>query len=157
MSEQQPGFVHLHMHSQYSLVDGLIRLEPLMERARELCLPAITEQGNLFSLVKFYRQAQQAGVKPVIGAELRILDDGHEGQSGHLLLLCQNGDGYRNLTRLITRSYTEGQVQGQPQVRRDWLNGATDGLIALSCARDGDIGQALVNGNTDAAKALLAD
>jgi DNA polymerase-3 subunit alpha len=159
MSEWQPGFVHLHMHSQYSLVDGLIRLEPLLERARELSLPAlaITEQGNLFSLVKFYRQAQQAGIKPVIGAELRILDDGPEGHTGHLLLLCQDGNGYRNLTRLITRSYTQGQVQGQPHVRRTWLDGATDGLIALSCARDGDIGRALVHGNPDAAKALLAD
>ena len=159
MSERQPGFVHLHMHSQYSLVDGLIRLEPLMQRARELCLPAlaITEQGNLFSLVKFYRQAQQAGIKPLIGAELRILDDGTGNHAGHLLLLCQNVDGYHNLTRLITRSYIQGQVQGQPHVRRDWLNGATDGLIALSCARDGDIGRALINGNMDAAKALLAD
>jgi len=159
MSERQPAFVHLHLHTQYSLVDGLIRMAPLLQRARELDFPAlaVTEQGNLFSLVKFYRQAQQAGIKPLIGAELRILDDGPESQASSLLLLCQNDTGYHNLTRLITRSYTEGQVQGMPHVHRDWLRGAGAGLIALSCARDGDIGRALLNGNTDAARAQLDD
>ena len=158
MSDTRPAFVHLHLHTQYSLVDGLIRIEPLMQRSRELGFPAlaVTEQGNLFSLVKFYRQAQEAGIKPLIGAELRVLDDGPDAQAGSLLLLCQDGDGYRNLTRLITRSYTEGQIQGLPHVRRDWVENAAEGLIALSCARDGDIGRALVNGNADQARSQLS-
>ncbi|MEX2524797.1 MAG: DNA polymerase III subunit alpha [Gammaproteobacteria bacterium] len=154
-----PSFVHLHIHSQYSLVDGLIRIGPLMEQAAALDLPALamTEQGNLFSLVKFYRQAQEAGIKPVIGCELRIQEEGNELQNSNILFLCQNTTGYHNLTRLITRSFTEGQVQGQPHIRRHWLDEGTDGLIALSCASDGDVGKALLNGNMDSARTLLGE
>src|SRR3990172_6351077 len=110
----QDTFVHLHLHSEYSILDGLIRIEPLLEAAVGATMPAlaITEQGNLFSLIKFYRQAMSSGIKSVIGAELRISRDGKP--NGNLVLLCQNSTGYRILTRLITRSYTEGQIQGSP-------------------------------------------
>ncbi|MBF8268893.1 MAG: dnaE [Gammaproteobacteria bacterium] len=152
----QETFVHLHLHSEYSIQDGLIRIEPLLEAAAGAMMPAlaITEQGNLFSLIKFYRQALSSGIKPVIGCELRICRDGKP--DGNLVLLCQNNTGYRSLTRLITRSYTEGQIQGLPHVEITWLDHNTAELIALSCGRDGNIGQAILHGNPEAAKANLA-
>lgn len=153
------SFVHLHVHSEYSLVDGLLRIEPLARHTAEAGMPALalTEQGNFFSLIKFYRQAQRYGVKPVAGVELRLLDERIQKNSSNILLLCQHIEGYRNLCRLITRSYTEGQKQGVPYVLREWLKDASDGVIALSGARQGDIGQALLNGNQDLAKTLLAE
>ena len=159
MADMQESFVHLHLHTQYSLVDGLLRIQPLMEAVVNADMPAIavTEQGNLFSLVKFYQAAQKNGIKPVIGAELKIHDGGPDSSAHSILLLCQDIDGYHNLTRLITRSYVEGQIQGIPHVRQEWFKNATGGLIALSCARAGDIGQALVGRNHNLAKTLLAE
>ena len=153
------NFVHLHLHTQYSLVDGLLRIQPLMDAVVEAGMPAVavTEQGNMFSLVKFYQQAQKSGIKPVIGVELKIRDDEPDGSDYNLVLLCQDLDGYHNLTRLITRSYTEGQIQGVPHVSRQWLRDATGGLIALSAGRAGDVGQALLKGNHELAKNLLAE
>jgi len=152
------SFVHLHLHSEYSLVDGLVRINELVDTVTEADMPAIamTEQGNLFSLVKFYRQARQQGIKPIVGAELKI-HDADKNNSGNILLLCQNQEGYQNLTRLITRSYAEGQHKSVPWVHYSWLNQSTDGLIALSCARDGNIGKAIINGNADLARTNLAE
>ncbi len=155
----QNSFVHLHVHSEYSLVDGLLRIEPLLKHTAEAGMPALalTEQGNFFSLIKFYRQAQKYGVKPVAGVELRVLDERAKKSSSNILLLCQHLEGYRSLCRLVTRSYTEGQIQGLPYVKREWLIGASEGLIALSCAGSGDIGKALMSGNLDLAKTSLAE
>ncbi|MCZ6526909.1 MAG: DNA polymerase III subunit alpha, partial [Gammaproteobacteria bacterium] len=153
----QQSFVHLHLHSEYSLSDGLIRIEPLVKAAAEAGLPAIaiTEQGNLYSLIKFYRLAQQYGIKPIVGADIKINDD--VGNKSSLLLLCQDRVGYVNLTKLITKSYLEGQLQGIPYVRHAWLKGHTDGLIALSGAREGNVGQAIIKGNLDSARTNLTD
>jgi DNA polymerase-3 subunit alpha len=149
-------FIHLHIHTEYSIQDGLARIDPLLEAAAAANMPAlaVTEQGNLFSMIKFYRRALECGIKPIVGAELRIRTDGRP--DGSLVVLCQNLAGYRNLTHLITRSYTEGQIQGLPYIHGAWLENATAGLIALSCCRDGNIGQALLHGNLDAAKSSLA-
>lgn len=151
------SFVHLHLHSEYSLSDGLIRIEPLVKAAAETGQPAIaiTEQGNLYSLIKFYRLAQQYGIKPVVGAEIKINDDA--GNKSSLLLLCQDRIGYVNLTKLITKSYLEGQLLGIPYVQHAWLTGHTDGLIALSGAREGNIGQAIIKANLDLARKNLTD
>jgi DNA polymerase-3 subunit alpha len=150
-------FVHLHLHTEYSIQDGLARIEPLLEAAAAARMPAlaVTELGNLFSLIKFYRQALSAGIKPIVGSELRLLRNGKP--DGTLVLLCQDQAGYRNLTRLITRSYTEGQIQGLPYVDCAWFDQGSSGLIALSGGRDGNIGQAVLHGNTDAAKSCLAE
>ena len=140
-------FVHLHLHTEYSLVDGLVRVKPLLERARALGMPAIavTEQSNLFSLVKFYRAAVAAGIKPIVGAEVLIADEDTTLQPSRLLLLCRHLDGYRQLSRLVSRAYTEGQKQGGPTVQRQWLSHAsTDGLIALSAGLAGEVGAALL-------------
>jgi len=145
-------FVHLHLHTEYSLLDSLIRIKPLVKAVREAGMPAcaVTDQSNLFALVKFYRAAQSAGIKPVIGVDVRL----HK-SSSRLVLLCQNDIGYRNLTRLVSRSYTEGQVKGVPYLRRAWFKGATEGLIALSGGREGEIEQALLAGQAQLARQRL--
>ncbi len=152
-----PGFVHLHLHTEYSLVDGIVRVKPLVKEVAERGMPAvaITDMGNLFAMIKFYKAALGAGVKPIIGAELwvRRQDD----SSGRLVLLCQDERGYRSLTRLVSRGYTEGQQRGIPWVDRHWLDGETTGLIALSGGREGDVGRALLNGHEQQARALLDD
>jgi len=150
-------FVHLHLHSEYSIVDGLVRVKPLLQQAVALGMPAmaITDQGNLFGMVKFYREALRSGIKPIIGAELRVLAGAGTLAPAGLLLLCQDLEGYHNLTRLLTRSYIEGQSGGQACIHEDWLRGQTDGLIGLSCGRQGDIGQALMAGDRDSARTRL--
>ncbi len=155
-----PGFVHLHVHTEYSLVDSTVRIPDLMRQCAGSGMPAValTDQNNLFGLVKFYRKAMAAGVKPLIGIDLRIMNDDEPDRPYTLILLCQNDVGYRNLSRLVTRSYLEGQVRGVPQVRREWLEGVScDGLIALSGGLHGDVGHALHGGHADKARALLHD
>lgn len=151
------SFVHLHVHSEYSLEDGLIRISALADTIAQNQMPAValTEQGNLFSALKFYRAAQQAGVKPIIGVELRISDKENVKESSRLVLLCQNYQGYRNLNCLITRSYQEGQYQGVALVQKSWIKDYSEGLIALSGAQQGNIGQALLAGNYDHARTFL--
>lgn len=118
---------------------------------------ALTDQCNMFALVKFYRAALAEGVKPIMGADLWMYEDENHGQLSHLVLLCQNRAGYLNLSRLITRAYREGQHRGFATIQRNWLEGSTDGLIALSGGREGDVGQQLVAGHTEQAAKLLAD
>ena len=151
------GFVHLHLHTEFSLVDGLVRIKPLMKSLAAAGMPAValTDQSNLFAMVKFYRAALAAGIKPIIGVELLIRSDDERNPATRLVLLCQNNEGYLNLNRLITLSYTEGQKRGIPMIERNWLEGATDGLIALSGGRAGDIGQALIAGDKAGAVKLL--
>ncbi|MEJ2630649.1 MAG: DNA polymerase III subunit alpha [Acidihalobacter sp.] len=158
----QPSFVHLSLHTEYSLVDSVLRISPLMQRLSELDMPAValTDQSNLFAMVKFYRAAQRHGIKPIVGVDTWIRRPPAAGAleadpPGRLLLLCQDDDGYRNLTRLISRGYQEGQHGGVPMLDYAWLDGASDGLIALSGGRTGDIGRALLAGNEGNAGALL--
>ncbi|MDR9435297.1 MAG: DNA polymerase III subunit alpha [Thiohalophilus sp.] len=143
------SFVHLHLHTEYSLVDGLVRIKPLVKAAVEAGMPAVamTDQCNLFGMVKFYKAAIAAGIKPIIGVDAWLHNEDDPNLPSRLVLLCQDNTGYRNLTRLVSRSYIEGQHRGQPTLSRDWLEGATEGLIALSGGREGDVGQALLNGN----------
>jgi DNA polymerase-3 subunit alpha len=143
-----PTFVHLHVHSDYSLSDGIVRVKPLVQAVAAAGMPAVamTDQCNMFALVKFYRAAVAAGVKPIAGVDLWVQDDPKD-PPARLVLLCQNHSGYLHLTRLISRAYTEGQHNGVPTVRRDWLRQSADGLIALSGAGEGDVGQALAAGN----------
>jgi len=153
-----PAFVHLHLHTEYSLVDSTVRIPTLVKQCASLGMPAVamTDQNNLFGLVKFYGKAMAAGVKPVIGLDLRIMNDDEPDRPYTLLLLCQNNAGYRNLSELVTKSYLEGQVRGLPMARREWLNEQTcEGLIALSGGLQGDIGHALHGGHNDRASELL--
>lgn len=152
-----PGFIHLRVHTEYSLVDGLVRIKSLVNTVFDLGMPAVavTDQGNLFAMVKFYRAAQAAGLKPVIGADLWLAGSAEGSPPVRITLLCKDVLGYRNLCELISRSYIEGQQRGIPVLQRHWLTGHVDGLIALSGGYAGDIGQALLAGNRDLAAGLL--
>jgi len=154
---QTPQFVHLHLHSEYSLVDGLVRIKPLAEATAAKGMPAVavTDQCNLFCLVRFYQAAVAAGIKPLVGAELWVRNRDDANQPHRLLMLVQNRTGYLNLTRLISRAYLEGQHLGIPQVERAWVEAATDGLIALSGGLHGDVARALLAGHQERAEALL--
>jgi len=153
-----PRFIHLHLHTEYSLIDGLIGVKPLMRALTAMHMPAvaITDHCNLFALVKFYRAAQSAGIKPIIGAEVSIANMPNDQKPSKLVLLCQNETGYKNLTRLISRAYLEGQHTDQPLIQKLWLADMCEGLIALSGGRLGDIGQAIL-ANQPALAASLAD
>jgi DNA polymerase-3 subunit alpha len=151
-------FVHLHVHSEYSLVDSTVRIAALTQRCAGDGMPAValTDQNNLFGMVKFYKKAVAAGVKPIIGVDLRIANDDDSSRPYRLILLCQNNTGYRNLSQLLTRAFLEGQVRGEPLARREWLTAEScEGLIALSGGLHGDVGHALHNGHVDLATSLL--
>jgi DNA polymerase-3 subunit alpha len=154
-----PGFVHLRLHSEYSLVDGLVRIKPLVNAVAEAGMPAVavTDQCNLFSLVKFYKAAMSAGVKPIFGVDVWVRDPANVNRPFRLLLLIQNHRGYRNITRLVSRSYREGQHLGRPMLDRSWLSREScDGIIALSGGREGDVGSALLAGSAEQADACLS-
>jgi DNA polymerase-3 subunit alpha len=156
MSES-PTFIHLRLHTEYSLLDGLTDVKALVKRCAKLGMPAvaITDHSNLFALVKFYKAAQGGGIKPIAGADVLVYNEA-EPASPHLLsLYVQNETGYRTLTELISRAYRENQHQGVPQVMPDWLETTNQGLIALSGARQGQIGRAILAGNKDEARRLL--
>ncbi len=151
-------FVHLHLHTEYSLVDGIVRIKPLCKAVAAAGVPAVavTDQSNLFAMVKFYRAAMAAGVKPIVGVDAWMRNPDNPGQPHRLVLLCQNDTGYRNLTDLVSRGYREGQHQSVPMLDEDWLDGHTDGLIALSGGRGGAIGVALLANDRGRAEQQLA-
>ncbi len=152
------GFVHLRVHTEYSLVDGIVRVPELMEAAARSRMPAValTDQSNLFAMVKFYKAAQSAGVKPLIGVDALIRETGERAPPSRVVLLCQNLTGYRRLTQLVTRSYLEGQHHGAPMFERAWLTAENlRGLIVLCGGPEGDIGRALARGREDEAQRCL--
>jgi len=152
-------FVHLHVHTEYSLVDSTVRIAALMERCAAEGMPAIalTDQNNLFGMVKFYRKAIASGVKPIIGVDLRVANPDDTDHPHRMILLCQDEAGYRNLSQLVTRAYLEGQVRGEPLTQREWLSHeACAGLIALSGGVHGDVGRALANHHEAEARQRIA-
>lgn len=151
------SFVHLRLHSEFSLVDGLLTIPRLIEEAATLGMPAIgvTDQGNLYATVKFYQEAFSAGVKPIIGVDVCIVEDGKNALSSNLTLFCQNNEGYKNLLKLVSKSFLEGQEDGRPKVKKSWMASHANGLIALSGAQEGDIGIALLANDPSKAKQLL--
>lgn len=148
-----PKFVHLRLHTEFSLSDGLVRIEELIEQ-EVLCI-AVTDQMNLFAAVKFYEAARSAGIKPILGVDCWLANLQNEKQPTRFSLLCQNQLGYQNLTRLISRAYLEGQINGVPTIDFSWLQDHALGLIVLSGAREGEIGQTLLNDNYQQAPELL--
>ena len=153
-----PVFVHLHVHSEYSLVDSTVRIPRLMQRCAEDGMPAValTDQNNLFAMVKFYTKAIASGVKPIIGADLRLVNEDDTERPHTLILLCQDMDGYKNLSRLLTRAFLEGQHRGEPMIQPEWLTREScAGLIALSGGLHGNVGRALALGHHDEALKVL--
>ena len=153
------SFVHLRLRTEYSLEDSLVRIKPLIKSVVQQNMPAVavTDFNNFFALVKFYKEAEAAGVKAILGADLRVINPNNLGESSHLLLLVQNVIGYKNLTEIISLAYKEGQRQGKPYIKLDWLNGRSEGLIALSGGVNGSLGQALISGRSDDADKLLKE
>ena len=151
------SFVHLSLHSEYSLADSVVRVKPLMSAVRERGMPAVavTDLANLFAMVRFYRSARAAGIKPIVGADVWI-DEGDETAPSLLRLLCQNRDGYRSLCELISAAYQSPRSHGQPVITRDQLRKTgSAGLLAISAGMDGDVGRCLVAGHTRQAGAAL--
>jgi DNA polymerase III subunit alpha len=153
-----PGFVHLRLHSEYSLSDSVVRIPELIAAVAAAGMPAVavTDQNNLFAMVKFYREALEGGIKPIVGVDLVVREEGERREPSRLTLLCQTQEGYRNLARLLTRAYLESRERGVPRIERAWLSGdSLADLIALSGATEGEVGRALVNGReADAERAL---
>jgi DNA polymerase III subunit alpha len=152
------SFVHLRLHTEYSLVDGIVRVPELMTAVAAAGMPAValTDQSNLFAMVKFYKEAQSAGIKPLIGVDAWIREPGERALPSRIVFLCQNLAGYRHLTQLVTRSYLEGQQRGAPMLERAWINREVlEGLIVLSGGFEGDIGRCLARGRDDEAERCL--
>ncbi|MEA1935774.1 MAG: DNA polymerase III subunit alpha [Thermodesulfobacteriota bacterium] len=159
-------FVHLHVHTQYSLLDGAIRLDDLFKRAKEYKMPAvaITDHGNMFGAVDFYRNAYRYGIKPIIGCELYVApgsrfekDSGRIGErSYHLTVLVKNTEGYKNLIKLTTAGYLEGFYY-RPRVDKEILSRHSAGLICMSGCLHGEIPSLLLKGNRDGAKKVAEE
>src|SRR3989475_535979 len=158
---QHSEFVHLHVHSEYSLLDGAAQIEKLVQRAKDLRFPAIalTDHGNLFGAIDFYLAAQKAGVKPIVGCELYVApgsrrergsqDGGYEG-ANHLTVLVRNRAGYRNLVKLVSKAYLEGFYY-KPRVDRELLAQHADGLVVLSGCLNSEVSRLLSQGETQKA------
>ena len=143
------NFVHLRVHTEYSLLDSVVRVPGLIDAVAAAGMPAValTDECNLFAMVKFYRAAIARGVKPIIGVDLLLREPGEREAPCRLTLLCQNEAGYLNLSRLVTRAYLEGERQATPLVEKAWLTRESlSGLIALSGGWEGDVGRALLLG-----------
>src|SRR5437588_105230 len=160
-SPMSQAFVHLRLHTEYSLSDSVVRVPELVAAVAGMGMAAVavTDEGNLFAMVKFYRAALKAGLKPIVGVDLQVAEAGEPRQPPtRVTLLCQSRAGYRNLTRLVSRAYLEGLARGTARIERGWLSpDVLEGLIGLSCATEGDIGRALISARErDAERALDA-
>jgi len=152
-------FVHLHLHTEYSISDGLVRIDRLLQRCVTMGVSAIaiTDQNNFFGLVKFYKAALKLGIKPILGADVFIHNEKEPEKPFCLTLLAQSNTGYKNLMLLLTKTYLSGQKHGKPNLEKNWLTTETvHGLIALSGGRSGDIGHALLNAQSNSAEKLLS-
>ena len=157
-------FVHLHCHTEYSLLDGANKIDKLFERIKSLKQPAVamTDHGNMFGAVEFYRQAMSHGIKPIIGCEIYVapgsrfekkgVDKGPKEYNNHLILLAMNHEGYRNLCKLVSLGFMEGFYY-KPRIDKDLLKDFNGGLIALSACLQGEVAQALMLGHMEKAKA----
>src|SRR5277367_1932134 len=155
-----PPFVHLHCHTDYSLLDGACEISQLMDLVAEQKMPAVamTDHGNLFGAVEFYNNAKERGVHPVIGCEVYVAQQGHTVKSdsnryNHLVLLCENQEGYRNLIQLVSTGYLDGFYY-KPRIDKDLLSRHSKGLIALSACLRGDINETLLADRHEDAKRL---
>ena len=140
-------FVHLHVHSEYSLVDSTIRIDSLVAACAAAGMPAValTDQVNLFALVKFYSAAEKAGIKPIAGCDVWIDDPAERGKPHRMTLLCQDLEGYRNLSRLVSRAWADGRHGDFALIDSAWLIEANRGLIVLA-GRESEPGRMLVSG-----------
>ncbi|ENM5772862.1 DNA polymerase III subunit alpha [Vibrio mimicus] len=144
-----PKFIHLRVHSDFSMVDGLSKVPPLVKKVAAMGMPAmaLTDFTNLCGLVKFYSTAHNCGIKPIIGADFTLQSEEFGDELTKLTVLAKNNVGYKNLTLLISKAYLRGHVQHQPVIDKAWLMEHAEGLIVLSGGKSGEIGRALLKGN----------
>ncbi len=156
---QSPKFVHLRCHSEYSIVDGIVRINDYVNAAKQDAMPALalTDLNNLFGAVKFYKAARKQGIKAILGADVWIENNKKPQQPSRILLLVQNQAGYHLLCELISKAYLENQTNGRPELKSEWFDRDTNGLILLSGHTDSDIGFALQQNNTMLAKQLVTE
>lgn len=154
-----PAFIHLRLHSEYSILDSTIRIPEVVAKAVADQMPALalTDLSNFFGLVKFYQSAYKNGIKPIFGCDVWITNESDRNKAIRLLLLCQSHAGYLLLSRLLSRAYRENQYHGRAEIKESWLHSnesGTQGLIALSGARFGDIGLSILQNNLQQAEIL---
>ncbi|MGI2170607.1 DNA polymerase III subunit alpha [Shewanella sp. MF05960] len=152
-----PRFVHLRVHSDYSMSDGVAKVKPIIAAAESQGMAAIalTDQNNFCGLVKFYGACNGAGIKPIIGADFWVQTPGFEKEFCALTIIAMDNEGYQNLTQLISEAYLRGQVNGRVVIDQDWLVKFNRGLIIISGAKDGDVGKALLKGNQNQVDSLI--
>ncbi|WP_368174811.1 DNA polymerase III subunit alpha [Aeromonas sp. R5-4] len=153
-----PRFIHLRVHSDFSMVDGLQKINPIVGAAAANNMPALalTDQMNMCGLVRFYGAAHGKGIKPIVGADFWVQSDELGGEQFRLTLLAMDNDGYQNITLLISRGYQRGHVQGRPVIDKSWLAEHAKGVIVLSGGREGDVGKFLLKGNRQMTEQCVA-
>ncbi|VAW42318.1 DNA polymerase III alpha subunit [hydrothermal vent metagenome] len=146
-------FIHLNIHSEYSIVDSTIRIPKMIEALAQSQMPAagITDFNNMYAAIKFYKAATSAGIKPLMGAEVLVLDENHDNKVYSIAFLCMDNQGYLNLSELISMAHQQGYYQTRPMLRESWIEQYNQGLIAISCNMRGDIGQLILNKKMDTA------
>ncbi|MDR2016622.1 MAG: PHP domain-containing protein, partial [Burkholderiales bacterium] len=155
MTVAAPRFVHLRCHSEFSIVDGILRIDEAVAAASADAMPALamTDFNNLFGLIKFYKAARKAGIKPLVGAEISIVQKKPRAAPYRMLLLVQSRTGYLNLCALLTRAYqTQEAHHGQVGIAPEWLHEHHEGLLLIAGARGSEIGEALLQGDTETAE-----
>jgi DNA polymerase III subunit alpha len=153
-----PQFIHLRCHSEYSIVDGIVRIDDYVAEANKDAMPALTltDLSNLFGAIKFYKAAREHGIKPIIGCELWLENTKNRDQAYRLLLLVQTNAGYLKLCQLISKAYLENQYRGRAEIKQEWLEDS-EGLLLISGNAQSDIGAALSAGNTKSAVQLATE
>ena len=155
-------FVHLHLHSEYSLLDGACRIAEIPERLKECDQDAvaITDHGNMYGVIEFYKTCKKAGIKPIIGCEVYVATSSRFDKRSntdsyyHLVLLCKNAVGYKNLITLVSKGFTEG-FYSKPRVDEELLSAHSEGLIALSACLSGKIPRMLAAGDYEGANSYI--
>lgn len=157
-ASSQPKFIHLRVHSDYSMVDGLTKVKPLVAKTAAQHMPAlaITDQTNFCGLVKFYGAAHAAGIKPLVGVDFWVQSELLEGEQFRLTALAMDNVGYKNITELISKAYLRGHVGGHAVIDQDWLVEYKQGIILLSGGKEGDLGRALLKEHGEIAEQISA-
>uniref|UniRef100_A0A486XI77 DNA polymerase III subunit alpha n=1 Tax=Rheinheimera sp. BAL341 TaxID=1708203 RepID=A0A486XI77_9GAMM len=152
-----PAFIHLRVHSDFSMVDGVAKVKPIVKAAQKLNMPALalTDQMNFCGLVRFYSTAHEAGIKPIIGVDCYVLHPLFGSETSRMLLLAADNTGYQNLSQLISKAYLRGHVDGKPQIEHEWLAEFAQGVMILSGGKDGLLGKALLKENQQSINELV--
>ena len=153
-------YIHLRCHSEFSVTDGIVRISDYTEKAKKIGMPALalTDLSNVFGAVKFYKSAVEAGIKPIIGCDVWLENSVSRDQPYRLLILCQNENGFLNLSALLSKAYLENQYRGRVELKKEWFKKEnTIGLILLSGATSGEIGQLIIQGKLDQAHLALQE